>query len=198
MTRVGLLVVVFAVAAAAQDTAAAQTPTRDSISGTVTLSVPPPIRNGGLIFSVSSGPSGENPTGTVTVALLDFNVVLDFQVTCLAVNGNAATVGSRHVDPGLGEQLAYMQVVDGGPGAPDQIGTVATGSALACAKPPLPFVSTDPITSGDITVVDAPALPTSKDQCKDGGWRNFPRFKNQGDCMSFVATGGKKPTGSPG
>jgi hypothetical protein len=37
--------------------------------------------------------------------------------------------------------------------------------------------------------------PTSRDQCKDGGWRDFvePAFKNQGDCVSFVATGGKNP-----
>jgi hypothetical protein len=35
--------------------------------------------------------------------------------------------------------------------------------------------------------------PTSKDQCKDGGWRSFnnPTFKNQGDCVSYVATGGR-------
>lgn len=30
--------------------------------------------------------------------------------------------------------------------------------------------------------------PTSKDQCKDGGWRSFPGFKNQGDCVNFVET----------
>jgi hypothetical protein len=35
--------------------------------------------------------------------------------------------------------------------------------------------------------------PTSKAECKNGGWRNFLQFKNQGDCVSFVATGGKNP-----
>jgi hypothetical protein len=42
--------------------------------------------------------------------------------------------------------------------------------------------------------VPAPTTPTSKDQCKDG-WKSFtnPAFKNQGDCVSFVATGGKNP-----
>lgn len=30
--------------------------------------------------------------------------------------------------------------------------------------------------------------PTSKDQCKNGGWFNFG-FKNQGDCIKFVNTG---------
>ena len=38
----------------------------------------------------------------------------------------------------------------------------------------------------------APPLPTAKDQCKNGGWAQFG-FKNQGDCVSFVATGGKNP-----
>jgi hypothetical protein len=40
-----------------------------------------------------------------------------------------------------------------------------------------------------------PLRPTSKDQCKDGGWQTFGVFKNQGDCVSFVATGGKNPPG---
>jgi hypothetical protein len=34
-------------------------------------------------------------------------------------------------------------------------------------------------------------LPTSKDQCKDGGSPSFGVFKNQGDCVSFVASKGK-------
>jgi hypothetical protein len=33
----------------------------------------------------------------------------------------------------------------------------------------------------------------SQDQCRRGGWRNFGQFKNHGDCMSFVATGGWNP-----
>jgi hypothetical protein len=38
--------------------------------------------------------------------------------------------------------------------------------------------------------------PTSKDDCKQGGWQNLTdsngnSFKNQGDCVSFVATKGK-------
>lgn len=36
-----------------------------------------------------------------------------------------------------------------------------------------------------------PALPTTKDDCKNGGWQSFGVFKNQGDCVSFIATGGK-------
>lgn len=41
-------------------------------------------------------------------------------------------------------------------------------------------------------------VPTSKDQCKKGGWSNLTDnngtpFKNQGDCVSFFATGGRNP-----
>jgi hypothetical protein len=34
-------------------------------------------------------------------------------------------------------------------------------------------------------------LPTTGDQCKKGGWVAYGVFKNQGDCVSFVATKGK-------
>lgn len=37
------------------------------------------------------------------------------------------------------------------------------------------------------------ALPTAKDDCENGGWQSYPVFKNQGDCVSFVETGGKNP-----
>jgi hypothetical protein len=39
----------------------------------------------------------------------------------------------------------------------------------------------------DAEVVD---VPTNAEECKKGGWQTFGLFKNQGDCVSFVATGG--------
>ena len=41
-----------------------------------------------------------------------------------------------------------------------------------------------------------PAVASSKDECKNGGWMDLVddqgnSFKNQGDCVSYVATGGK-------
>jgi Tol biopolymer transport system component len=38
-------------------------------------------------------------------------------------------------------------------------------------------------------------VPTTKDQCKDGGWERFGIFKNQGDCVSYVATDGENQPG---
>jgi hypothetical protein len=40
-----------------------------------------------------------------------------------------------------------------------------------------------------------PPRPTSADQCNKGGWQSYGVFKNQGDCVSFVATHGKNPPG---
>jgi hypothetical protein len=48
-------------------------------------------------------------------------------------------------------------------------------------------------TPGGSTTYDfEPVLtPSSKDQCKNGGWMTFntPVFKNQGDCVSFTSNG---------
>jgi hypothetical protein len=173
--------------------ASAQTQARDSVSGTVHVALPPAPPEFGTLqtFDVSSGPSGENPTGVITFVLLPFGIATDYPITCLAVNGNAATVGLADlVFPDL---AGYTQVVDGGPGGVDQLGTVGSGPATDCPKPPISFVSTFNIVSGDLVVVDAQPSPTSKDQCENGGWRNFPGFKNQGNCVSFVATGGRNP-----
>jgi hypothetical protein len=51
-------------------------------------------------------------------------------------------------------------------------------------------------TNGDATTYDfdpEPAAPTDKEQCKNGGWQTFtnPTFRNQGDCVSFVASNGR-------
>jgi len=54
----------------------------------------------------------------------------------------------------------------------------------------------------DVTVAPPPPppTPTSADQCKHGGWQglsdtNGTLFKNQGDCVSFVATNGANLAG---
>lgn len=72
------------------------------------------------------------------------------------------------VNPGT---VSQFDVGAGGALTPKTPATVATGlGPLGIAVTPLP-------------------VPTSKDQCKNGGWRTFPQFKNQGDCVSFVENG---------
>ena len=52
----------------------------------------------------------------------------------------------------------------------------------------------------ETVVVEAPPpppTPTTREQCMNGGWRTYGVFKNQGDCVSFVATKGKNPPAGP-
>jgi hypothetical protein len=103
-------------------------------------------------------------------------------VTCLVVTGNTAIIGFEDAREGH----VTSEVVDNGAiGSADTIGLVlgATGCSPGSIEA-LPFVS------GDIVVHDALPL-TSKDQCKDGGWRDFTDdqgrpFDNQGQCIAFV------------
>jgi hypothetical protein len=67
---------------------------------------------------------------------------------------------------------------------------------------PLPFGGwvDYPCEGGDALVGLAevpPPPPTTTDPCKNGGWQNFSIFKNQGDCVSFVATGGNNGPSGP-
>jgi hypothetical protein len=43
-------------------------------------------------------------------------------------------------------------------------------------------------------VTQVPAVPTTKNACKKGGWKTFtsPKFKNQGQCISYVVSHGHK------
>ena len=37
-------------------------------------------------------------------------------------------------------------------------------------------------------------MPVRKEQCKKDGWRTYgTTFRNQGDCVSYVATGTRNP-----
>ena len=55
---------------------------------------------------------------------------------------------------------------------------------------PRPTTTTQPAPT---TTTIATNRPGSKEDCKDGGWANYGVFKNQGDCVSYVATGGTNP-----
>ena len=67
---------------------------------------------------------------------------------------------------------------------------VAAGGALSPKSPATVLAGAG---SRDVVVSPPARVPSTKAQCKDGGWRAFPQFKNQGDCVSYVATKGKRP-----
>jgi hypothetical protein len=65
-----------------------------------------------------------------------------------------------------------------GAGLPFPTGTIQSISILIDVQ------GTADITN--ITVNGEPQVP-DKDLCKNGGWQNFPEFKNQGECVSAFA-----------
>jgi hypothetical protein len=140
-------------------------------------------------FSATSGPNGENPAGSVSVDLLG-GIHATGPVTCLSVSGNQATIGFTYRDfatilqvvlhvEDLGSAGSGLDIIDLHAFEPSQ------RSPTDCS--PIPATLQRPVKSGDIRVRDAPVLPSSKDQCKNGGWQSFgTAFDNQGDCVRYV------------
>jgi hypothetical protein len=160
--------------------------TGDSVTATGTSTV----CGGPLEINAQSGPSGENPTGQITGAC-----PISGPITCLDVRTTDAP----------GTNFARLAVVGAtGPTGPILL-TVLTGTlgfgvgvldGSDCTQ--LPGTPFDLGFTGSIQIIDSdrPPLPTLAGQCKNSGWRTFGVFNNQGDCVSFVATGGKnQPAG---
>jgi hypothetical protein len=129
-------------------------------------------------LSATSGPNGENPTGEVR--FVGGPISDSGPVSCLAVSGNTATLNFASTFLGV-TVTAY--VVDGNP---DTFAIVELLRAPTDCSPPEPTAG-NPLTSGDIRVVDA-QVPTMRAQCRNGGWQQFG-FKNQGQCIAFVDHG---------
>ena len=169
-------------------TAFAQTPTRDSVTGFAFALIPaqnrppPNVMEVDFVFDASSGPAGEDPTGTVMMFPIDGG-----PVTCLNVNGIDAVVGIATPTTNPGGFLIYVSDnATPGEGSDTLALVPVTGPPEVCPAPVSPNTA---IFTGDITVIDAPPVLISKEQCKKGGWRNFPQFKNQGQCIAFVNHG---------
>jgi hypothetical protein len=148
----------------------------------------------GLNVTAQSGPSGQNPSGTASVSLAE--TTLSGSVTCLAVTGPDRGAGTaaapttavvRFLYAGL--FLVTVQLVDNGGNGADtiRVWSSSPGSSTSCSIP-LTTPETATLTDGRAVVFDAP-VPTSIRQCLNGGWRNYPQFRNLGDCVSFVETG---------
>jgi hypothetical protein len=106
---------------------------------------------------------------------------------CISTNGSgtasaSAAGGSSSINVTSGPTNVYTRVTLPFAGA--------SGATTAIA-----FTSLTNFGCGGILIdnVSVEPLPTTKDECKDDGWQLDGVFKNQGDCVSFVATGGKNP-----
>ncbi len=167
-----------------------------------------------LSADARSGPSGASPTGTMVWDELEpfiggLHLHSETQVSCLSVSGNVAIVGvggTRAFTGSFGtfsgiSIAGLIRVTDrGGPGS--GLDTFEFDvlqnpfPPFPPVPPPLPpptdcstFPAGTPVYTnqqGDLVVTHAPSLPTTTQQCRNGGWRTYDVFKNQGDCVSFV------------
>jgi hypothetical protein len=171
-----------------------------------------------LNVDVESGPAGESPSGTLVLdeqgSTPGGSSRTETHATCLSVTGRVAIIGVTGVHSHFGATgfvvpiAGLVRVVDAG-GPNSGADTIQVAFTLGSeSDPPLPgptscssFPGPFPTSlfpdftnrTGDLVVTDTRPLPTTKAQCQNGGWRTFGVFKNQGECVSFVATEGKKP-----
>jgi hypothetical protein len=178
----GLALMALVVAPNASGAAQMDTVTANVGSGIVAINV-----------SAQSGTSGENPSGQVLWhAGGGLAPTLSGPVTCLNVTGNTAvinfqaTIFFRGIPSPAGIGTLEL-VANGGPGR-DTFGFSVEGRAPTDCSPLTDPVSAGTIVAGSVVIFDAPDLPTTKPQCKNGGWRSYPQFKNQGQCVAFVVT----------
>lgn len=179
-------------------TASGQVPSGDSVLGQGRAE---PV--GGLQvevifdFNATSGPSGESPSGYVRLDALVLGSPtfhIEGPVRCVSVAGTDAVVGFEP-DPDLSNFPAdgfLIEVEDNGTpgvGQPDVFNSNVVNDPDSCI-PRLISPEAD-VSEGDIAVTDAQPPPTSKSECKDGGYERFG-FKNQGQCVAFVEQGGKQ------
>jgi hypothetical protein len=162
---------------------------QDSVSLTATPSFAIGINIQAL--NATSGPGGENPSGQ-----LDFFVFSPAQhfvfhirgpVTCLAVTGNSAVINvqDQGEPPSPSFGIVTVFVVDDQPDIFEAAPIDRAPTDCSPVSPTGPTGFGGPLIFGDITVVDA-QVPTTKDQCKADGWKQFG-FANQGLCLAFVS-----------
>jgi hypothetical protein len=170
--------------------AGAQVAGQDSVVGSLTQG----IGRESTAFTIDafSGPSGEQPGGTVLARNLLLNS--DLVVTCLEVTRARAVIGARQDVPG-GSVLYYLIVVDAPGAEQDRLAFQRyrgddPGAPATCAAADAGGVTPEPALLGSVVVTDAQPLPPTKEQCKNGGWAQFG-FKNQGQCVAFVQRGPK-------
>jgi hypothetical protein len=191
---------------------AAPVPSQDAVAGSISEGQ---VIGFSIGADVRSGPSGEAPSGSFTYqagSATQGTSLRDATISCLSVRANTAVIGGfgvlRSFGPGPNGPVVTITptgfiaiVTDNGtaqppppgepfPRSPDVVKVDFLETPDCAAPPDIEFGFEG---HGDFTVVDAqPPLPTSKDHCKNGGWRTYAStFANQGQCVAFVQRGRK-------
>ncbi|HYP47983.1 MAG TPA: hypothetical protein VEQ61_05040 [Thermoleophilaceae bacterium] len=157
-----------------------------------------------LIADAHSGPGGQDPSGTMEWRrrIIGDYIVSQTRVTCLAVSGRVAVIGVEGTRTFTRINFSLpiaglIRVTDGGPADSSQ-----DSFEFAVAQAPFPPQLPQPLPGptdcssfpagepslhndlGDLAVTSA--LPSAKRDCSLGGWRNYPEFRNRGECVAHV------------
>jgi hypothetical protein len=82
--------------------------------------------------------------------------------------------------------VVTIEVVDNGGNGSDVWSAAPTTRAPTDCSPFDLAGTTQRLTEGRALVFDAPLVPTTKAQCRQGGWQQFG-FTNHGRCVAFVS-----------
>jgi hypothetical protein len=165
--------------------------TRGGKTVTITDALPNPAA--GVQVVVSGAGSGEvqirlaGKTGVISLPTGTYVLTDPDSITTVTVTlGGPATIAMilrglpMIVTAALGSSVTYAETIEAGGGLAGLTFMTVSGNVT------LNGVGL----TGPLTLVGPPQTTSA---CQDGGWRafNFPgSFKNQGDCVSYVATGG--------
>lgn len=175
--------------------------TSEAMAGTTVVSVAGanPWTDTGIALHVGDSVS-ISATGTIYIAGSDPGKSPDGAVGCIGPADGSIPPGP-FLTPGL---TCFSLVGRIDTGTPFEVGAsnsfqVATAGELYLGVNDNFFGDNSGAWSASVTITSPPPAPAIVEQCKKGGWSTFtnPSFKNQGDCVSFVETGGRNvPSGS--
>jgi hypothetical protein len=139
-----------------------------------------------------SGPSGEDPGGHVSFTTIFISDPVSGPVTCLDVAGNTAVMTVAGPFPSFPAILGFtVKLVDNAGSGLDRFQYFPippeNSQYLDCRANPIPTDFGGPLI-GRAEVFDAPSPPSSKSQCRHGGFAQFG-FRNEGQCIAFVNHG---------
>ena len=139
-------------------------------------SVPAPTHPTGLVVS----PDGHSVyVSNAAGSILQYRVQPDGTLTPKSPPSVAAGTGPGA--PAISADGKSLYAPNQGDGTVLQY-TVQADGTLTPKSPPSVAAGAGP---HEIAVTPLPRVPTSIEQCKNGGWRQFG-FKNQGQCIAFV------------
>jgi len=171
------IVAVAALALALLATPASAAPLKDQVTGTITGGSGRSAV--GFTFDAASGPGGEAPSGTVRIFGFISGDLGAFEISCLGVRDNRATVVAPFPDTQPPTPAgAVIHLEDNGPTG-DQVDWTFP-STLPSTCPP-PETVADDSSPGDVTVVDAPG-PTLYSDCRMAGWVAYG-FASHAQCI---------------